>query len=55
MFTLAYNKIFKPEYLHIELDSEQNSNLNLADSGINGDYIITEEFNGHPVYSNRNK
>lgn len=56
-FTLAYkNFIQRPKYLTLKLKDDGTDNYTLiANTGIDGDYIITGEFNGHPVYSNRIK
>jgi hypothetical protein len=57
-FTLAYNKkyIHRPKYLTLKLEDDGTDNYaSVANAGIDGDYIVTGEFNGHPVYSNRIK
>lgn len=56
-FTLAYNNYIQlPKYLTLKLEDDGTDNYtSVANAGIDGDYIVTGKFNGHPVYSNRIK
>jgi hypothetical protein len=52
-FTLAFNKS-KFGYFTLNLTDDGSEGYEtFKNVGLDGDYVITGEFNGHPVYSNR--
>jgi hypothetical protein len=52
-FTLAFKKS-KFGYFTLNLTDDGSEGYEtFKNAGLDGDYVITGEFNGHPVYSNR--